>query len=436
MGILDKTLLLVALYIALFIYSAHIKWKKGKLQFFIPIVVVMVGVILLDELLIKSYIGGNTVAIVFNNALDVLVIFGCIVSMAFIKEHTRASLLFTGCASYATYSLANNIYSFILMFFAGSSGLLSGSEWSELAKNTIFFTIFAIIYVIVYTICWFLFVRKRNVEISYAVDKSVFVIFVLIFVVNIFFGSTEMGYIYGILVFNKILSCMLMLFVLFNQSKYLNSRSENMRLQYIMEQQSEQFKTAKESMNEVNVKAHDLKHFVDIFKENGAVPEEVINELDNVSKVYDSNFNTGNEALDITLTEKCREFAKNNILFSVIADGEALSFISNVDIYVLFGNIIDNAREAVAKIENKDDRIIAMYVKRTEQFISIHEENTFFEKPIFDNGMPQTSKDDKAYHGYGTKSIQQIVDKYNGTLKIDCDEKLFTIDIVFYNNLP
>jgi hypothetical protein len=436
MGILDKTLLLVALYIALFIYSAHIKWKKGKLQFFVPIVVVMVGVILLDELLIKSYIGGNTIAIVFNNALDVLVIFGCIVSMAFIKEHTRASLLFTGCASYATYSLANNIYSFFITFAVGPSGFFGNIEIAEALKSLIFFALFAVIYLIIYLVCWFAFVKRRVEGAEYAVDKSVFIILLLIFITNIFFGSFESGELYRVLVFNKMLSCVLMLFVLFKQSNYLNSRAENMRLQYIMEQQSEQFKTAKESMNEVNVKAHDLKHFVDIFKENGAVPEEVINELDNVSKVYDSNFSTGNEALDITLTEKCREFAKNNILFSVIADGEALSFISNVDIYVLFGNIIDNAREAVIKIENKEDRIIAMYVKRTERFVSIHEENTFLEKPIFDNGMPQTSKDDKSNHGYGTKSIQQIVDKYNGTLKMDCDEKLFTIDIVFYNNLP
>jgi hypothetical protein len=203
MGILDKTLLLISLYIAMFIYSAHIKWKKGKLYFFIPIVVFMIGIILLDELLLKNYLSGNTVSIVFNNALDVVIVCGCIWSMTFIKEFTRASLLFTGYASYATFSLANNIYSFFITFSVGSSGIFSNIDLSNVIKNIIFFMLFAVIYFIIYLVCWFAFVKKRVKGVEYAVDKSVFIIFLLIFVTNIFLGSFESGEIYRVLVFNK-----------------------------------------------------------------------------------------------------------------------------------------------------------------------------------------------------------------------------------------
>ena len=48
----------------------------------------------------------------------------------------------------------------------------------------------------------------------------------------------------------------------------------------------------------------------------------------------------------------------------------------------------------------------------------------------FRNGLPVTKKDTR-YHGYGTKSIDIIVKKYGGNLRMSVDNDTFTVGIVF-----
>lgn len=59
---------------------------------------------------------------------------------------------------------------------------------------------------------------------------------------------------------------------------------------------------------------------------------------------------TGNETLDIVLTDKLLYCEKNNVTITCIADGKSLSFMSEEDIYSLFGNALDNAVLAVEQL--------------------------------------------------------------------------------------
>ncbi len=48
-----------------------------------------------------------------------------------------------------------------------------------------------------------------------------------------------------------------------------------------------------------------------------------------------------------------------------------------------------------------------------------------------ENGEIQTAKKDKAYHGFGLKSIRFISQKYNGDLRITAENGVFTLTIIF-----
>ena len=43
-----------------------------------------------------------------------------------------------------------------------------------------------------------------------------------------------------------------------------------------------------------------------------------------------------------------------------------------------------------------------------------------------------TTKEDKANHGFGLTSVGEVVEKYNGTVKIETDENVFTITVALY----
>lgn len=44
----------------------------------------------------------------------------------------------------------------------------------------------------------------------------------------------------------------------------------------------------------------------------------------------------------------------------------------------------------------------------------------------------QTTKQDKANHGFGLYSLQKIVDKCDGTLTFSCENEVFTVIISLY----
>ena len=57
-------------------------------------------------------------------------------------------------------------------------------------------------------------------------------------------------------------------------------------------------------------------------------------------------------------------------------------------------------------------------------------ENYYNGKIIFKNGLPQTSKGDMVNHGYGTKSMKMLVNKYGGEFGISADGEIYRLKII------
>ena len=77
---------------------------------------------------------------------------------------------------------------------------------------------------------------------------------------------------------------------------------------------------------------------------------------------------------------------------------------------------MDNAAESVIKEADEEKRIINMRVEKKAQILHIHVDNYCKDEIQFQDGMPVTSKSDKDFHGFGTKSIRHIAEKYDGEI--------------------
>ncbi|MCR4871754.1 MAG: ATP-binding protein, partial [Atopobiaceae bacterium] len=95
-----------------------------------------------------------------------------------------------------------------------------------------------------------------------------------------------------------------------------------------------------------------------------------------------------------------------------------------------FGNALDNAIEAAEQIPNPDERMIFLRVERQGAFARIYVENTCLGTVELVAGMPQTSKDDERFHGFGLKSIRMIVDRLGGNMVITPHEGVFSLSIL------
>lgn len=185
---------------------------------------------------------------------------------------------------------------------------------------------------------------------------------------------------------------------------------------------------SKENIELINIKCHDIKNQIATLGDR--VPQEEIRELERAVDIYDMAFKTGNEALDVLMVEKLMVCENKNIRLDCMMDGKLLSFMKQSDVYALFGNAVDNAIEAVERIVNEERRYISVRVRMEKGMLVIHFENYYEGEIAFVKGLPQTTKEDKRYHGFGMKSIRMIVEKYQGHFSVGAKDGIFTLNIL------
>lgn len=199
-------------------------------------------------------------------------------------------------------------------------------------------------------------------------------------------------------------------------------------LHQLWRQDRAQFESVKANMDVINMKCHDLKHILDRI-EDKLTGEEAAS-LREAIQFYDANIKTGNEVLDVVLCEKAMTCQKSGISFSCMADGEKLDFLTPVQTYTLFGNIIDNAVEAVKPLP-LEERVISLSCWEEKDSLVVEESNYFSGRLELDHGLPATSKGDSSRHGFGTKSIQYIAAQCGGTMDIKVVDNMFFLTVRF-----
>ena len=99
------------------------------------------------------------------------------------------------------------------------------------------------------------------------------------------------------------------------------------------------------------------------------------------------------------------------------------------DLYVLLGNTIDNAIEAVQRLSDPARRAITLQVQGRAGLVLITCDNPFEGSLRMRGGLPMTSKADALRHGFGLRSMRLIAEKYDGVLSVSTDDGVFTVQI-------
>ena len=113
-----------------------------------------------------------------------------------------------------------------------------------------------------------------------------------------------------------------------------------------------------------------------------------------------------------------------------MADGHAVSFLDPIDLYTLLGNALENAIESTSQISNPQKRFLSVNIWRKERMAFLKIENYCESEPQIQNGLPVTTKNTPSEHGYGIRSIQSVIQRYDGELKISTVDHVFTLAII------
>lgn len=230
----------------------------------------------------------------------------------------------------------------------------------------------------------------------------------------------------------SVVCCALVMMLISRTVERRELQEELSYLQYEMRQREQQYEISKDTIDLINVKCHDIKYKLgSLLAGQGQGSENAVSDLYESISIYDTKVSTGNDLLDVLLTEKSLYCEQNGIQLSCMVDGEKLAFLENSDLYCLFGNVIDNALEAVAAVPQRERRIINLVVKARGCMLLIQQDNYFDGTLTFQNGLPLTTKADTSCHGFGLRSIQMIVHKYDGELTAHVDGDVFHLNILF-----
>lgn len=226
-----------------------------------------------------------------------------------------------------------------------------------------------------------------------------------------FYNETSCTYYLALLLIDTVV-----LFYQYTIYQTLGLERENETVRLLLTQSSKQYQIAKQNMEQVNIKCHDLRHQIRLFRGAGRIDESVLKEMEQAVDAYDTTVKTGNPALDVLLTEKNQICRSKQIGFTCMADGKGLAYMEPADLYALFGNALENAIEATEQLTDPAQKQIVLTVRPVEGFCSVHLQNYTKEPLRLENGLPVTSKQDRLNHGFGTRSMQLLVEKYGGEL--------------------
>ena len=194
-----------------------------------------------------------------------------------------------------------------------------------------------------------------------------------------------------------------------------------------------QYEMSRENIELINRRSHDLRRQVAALKTLGtpAEQQEAIGEIERAVEIYDHTYQTGCRALDTVLMQEALKCRENHIELSVMADGKLLCFIRPVDLYTMLSNILDNAVEANQRIADEGRRSIHLSVHEKKGLVILQCENPYEGEIRMRDGLPETSKEDRANHGIGTKSISAAAAAWGGVMQIRAGEGMFVLRVVF-----
>ncbi len=207
--------------------------------------------------------------------------------------------------------------------------------------------------------------------------------------------------------------------------KNIVSKRQNKELQSFMHMQKEQYDYQLKQTESVRRFKHDLTNHVGALRE--LVSQEKMEEAKayidtiwNLQNEFELKIHTGDSFLDVIMNYYLYLAMEKNIEFTVTGKFSHKLHLEMFDITTLVGNILQNALEASVKATNPKIRVELIEHKK-EIFLVVS--NSVAAKINIKKGIWETSKADKANHGFGMKNIVAIVEKCGGEYYMESIEE-------------
>lgn len=176
---------------------------------------------------------------------------------------------------------------------------------------------------------------------------------------------------------------------------------------------------------------HDFHHHLQALKgqlEAGEIERALlyIDELDNQLMNVDTLLKTGNVSLDAILSAKIAQAKAEGISVTVKAAVPDTLTISDVELSIVAGNLLDNAIEACRTAAG--ERFIRIYMTIKGKMLYFSMLNSAGEKQKKKGSLFSSSK--KGLHGFGLRRAEAIIEEHGGWVKYNSEDGAFTSEFL------
>lgn len=316
---------------------------------------------------------------------------------------------------------------------------------NDFSKPTIVITLISIIsrYIVLTLIRKFHDWQNNIVGVENKLQDMIFLMvitdFSLVFLTYIFYLniskiSPEM--ILLLIIFNIIIVTIVFIFNIYRLLRFSRQLTENRLKTQYMQMQLQQNENMNILSNNLRSLRHDMNNHIGVIY--GLLDTKQYNKLKSYLNGIYKNLQeandiiiVNNEILSIILNNK--KHLANEKMIQLVTWIEVKDFIlTEIEICSLIGNILDNAIEATDKVP-----VDAIDIDREIKFVCVEKEegwyidckNPFVEAPLITEEGLMTTKKNKESHGIGSRTMQDIIKKYNGTLEYSTDDINFIVKI-------
>ena len=153
---------------------------------------------------------------------------------------------------------------------------------------------------------------------------------------------------------------------------------------------------------------------------------EYVSNLDEGLMNVDTLLKTGNVSLDAILSAKLAQAKNENVAVTVKANVPEGLTVSDLELSIIVGNLLDNAIEACNAA--RGERFIRLFIGMKGKMLYFSMLNAAGAKREKAGGLFKTAK--SGAHGFGLRRAEAIIKEHGGWVKYNSEEGAFTSEFL------
>lgn len=201
-------------------------------------------------------------------------------------------------------------------------------------------------------------------------------------------------------------------------------RQQTVVLQETSKMQYSYYQRLEEKYQNSRQVLHDVKRHLQVL-ENIDLPKDnvfpYINDVKELMSHYTQEVYSQHPIVNVILYEKFEEAKKLAIAVDFRIAPVDFHFMKEIDITVIFANLLDNAIDACKEVQA--NRFIFLQIEQIQDFLVVFIKNSCAKKATI------TTSSKSGHEGFGLRNVAQTLEIYGGNMQVESNEHEFSIHL-------